>query len=310
MGVKVALYKNILYYRNKILCKINPQLAANRVYKKVFGKSINWDSPQDLIEKIAWMELYADTSMWTKCADKYRMREFVKERGCKDALVKLYGMWESPDDIDFDSLPAQFVLKANNGCGTVMIVKNKSLLNYNQTKKTLKSWLKRPYGYAGAELHYLEIKRCIIAEELLSKEKGHECFSPNSLVDYKIWCINGTPESVLVTYDRTTKNLMMDLYTIDWERMQDEIIGGKHYQRNTGDILPKPACLEEMLEYAKLLSKGFPQVRVDFYVVNNKPYIGELTLSSGYGYFSTEYYKYLGKKIDLSQIQKQPQRKI
>ena len=306
----LSVYKEYLYYRNKLLCKINPKLAANIVYKKAFGKSINWENPQNLIEKILWMEQYTDTSLWTKCADKYRVREFVKERGCEEALVKLYGMWENPDDIDFDALPDQFVLKANNGCGTVLLVKDKHTLNYNKTRKTLKKWLKRPFGYSSAQLHYLDIKRCIIAEELLAMEKKHESFSPNSLVDYKIWCINGKTESILVTYDRTPKSLKMDLYTSKWERMQNEITGGKHYQRNSGDLLPKPDCLAKMLEYASILSKDFPQVRVDFYIANGKIYIGELTLSSGYGYFSSEYYDYLGSKIDLSKLEKLPQKRV
>ena len=306
----IPYYKVYLYYRNKLFCKINPQIVANYVYKRVFGHNINWENPQDLIEKISWMELYTDTSLWTKCADKYRVREYIKEKGCEETLVKLYGAWENPEEIDFDSLPNRFVLKANNGCGTVMIVKDKNKLNRKKTIKTLKSWLKRPFGYSSAQLHYLDIKRCIIAEELLSKEAGHDLFSPHSLVDYKVWCINGKPESILVTYDRTKNSLKMDLYTTNWERMQNEIIGGKHYIRNTGDILPKPGCLTKMLEYAIKLSKEFPQVRVDFYIANDKIYFGELTLSSGYGYFTPEYYKYLGSKIDLSKLKKQPQRRV
>ena len=102
----------------------------------------------------------------------------------------------------------------------------------------------------------------------------------------------------------------MDLYTTKWERMQNEITGASHYQRNTGNLLPKPECLARMLEYATILSKGFPQIRVDFYIANGQIYIGELTLSSGYGYFTPEYYNYLGIKIDLSKLKKQPQRRV
>lgn len=306
----IPYYKVYLYYRNKLLCKINPKLAANLVYKKAFGKDINWENPQNLIEKILWMEQYTDTTLWTKCADKYRVREFVTERGCEEILVKLYGAWENPEEIDFDSLPNQFVLKANNGCGTVMIVKDKNKLNRKKTIKTLKSWLKRPFGYSSAQLHYLDIKRCIIAEELLKQDKEQNSFSPNSIVDYKVWCINGTPESILVTYDRKKSKLKMKLYTPDWEDISDKIISGNHYYSPKEDSIPKPANLNRMLEYAASLSKGFPQMRADFYIIDNKIKIGELTLSTGYGYFTEEYYKYLGSKIDLSKLTKQPQRTV
>lgn len=309
--ILISLYKEYLYFRNKLLCKINPKLAANVVYKKVFGRNINWDNPQNLIEKILWMELYTDTSLWTKCADKYRVREFVKERGCEETLVKLYGMWENPDEIDFDKLPNQFVLKANNGCGTVMLVKDKSKLDIPKTRKTLKSWIKRPFGYSSAQLHYLGIKRCIIAEEILIQDKETNKFSPNSLIDYKIFCINGEPESILVTYNRTPQKLMMHLYSTNWQNISHHIItNSHHYKMNYNDSIPKPTCLDLMLEYSRKLSTDFPQSRIDFYEVDGKIQFGEITMSTGYGYFTHEYYKYLGSKIDLSKLTKIPLKKI
>lgn len=307
----LSLYKEYLYLRNKLLCKINPQLAADIVYKKVFGRSINWENPQNLIEKISWMELYSDTALWTKCADKYRVREYINEKGCEETLVKLYGMWENPEDIDFDLLPEQFVLKANNGCGTVMLVKDKSKLDYAKTKKTLKEWLKKPYGYASAQLHYLDIKPCIIAEEILRQSEELNTLSPHSLVDFKVWCINGEVESILVTYDRTPHKLNMHLYSTDWDNISHNIIRGhNHYKVNNDDNIPKPKNFEKMLEYARKISDGLPQARVDFYETDNGIKFGEITLATGYGYFTEEYYKYLGEKMDLSKIKKQPVRKV
>ena len=304
----LSIYKDYLYYRNKFLCKINPKLAANLVYKRVFGKSINWENPLDLIEKISWMELYTDTSLWTKCADKYRVREFVKERGCEETLVKLYGMWEDPDDIDFDKLPSQFVLKANNGCGTVMIVKDKSTLNTEKTRKTLKSWLKRPFGYSSAQLHYLDIKRCIIAEELLVDNANKNM----ALNDYKIWCINGNVESILVVHDRkgiNGKNYKLSFFNKDWKNISDKTLkkNNKHFW---GGDIEEPSTLNQMITTAEKLSAGFPEVRVDFYTIDNKVYFGELTFSTGYGTYSEEYYKYLGSKIDLSKLTKIEQKKV
>lgn len=304
----LSIYKDYLYWRNKRLCKRDPKLAANIIYKRVFNKDINWDTPEDLIEKIAWMELYTDTALWTKCADKYRVREFIEERGCVDTLVKLYGMWENPDDIDFDKLPNQFVLKANNGCGTVMLIKDKSKLNVKEIKKTLKGWLKKPFGYSSAQLHYLDIKRCIIAEELLIDNNATEM----TLNDYKIWCFNGNVESILVVHDRkgiNGKDYKLSFFDKDWNNISDKALlkDGKHYW---GGNIEKPTTLEQMLTVAQKLSVGFPEVRVDFYTVNGKVYFGELTFSTGYGTYAHEYYKYLGSKIDLSKLTKIPEKKI
>ena len=190
----LKLYTDYLYFRNKFLCKLNPKFAANVEFKKFFGRYINWKEPKDLIEKIYWMELNTDTSLWTLCADKYKVRDFIKERGCEDILVNMYGKWDDPNDIDFDKLPNSFVLKANNGCGTVMIVKDKNTLDFEKTKKTLKEWIKRPYGYSSAQLHYSNIECCIIAEELLPMDEQYKSISQNSIVDFKICCINGIPE--------------------------------------------------------------------------------------------------------------------
>lgn len=298
----LPIYKEYLYNRNRLLCKINPKLAANIVYKKVTGRNINFENPQDLIEKIAWLELNTDTSLWTFCSDKYRVREFVKERGCEETLVKLYGAWQDPYDIDFDKLPKQFVIKANNGCGTVMIVKDKNELNIEQTKRTLKKWIRRPYGYSSSQLHYLSIVPCIIAEELLFQHEALNKVSPKSIVDYKVWCFNGEPESILVTFNRTKESLNLKLYSTDWEDISHNIVYGGHYPKCNELQIPKPECLALILESAKKLSYGFPEVRVDFYVIDNKPKFGELTFSTGFGYFTDDYYKYLGGKIDLSKI--------
>lgn len=301
----IYLYREYLYLRNKLLCKINPKLAANIVYKKVFGRNINWENPQNLIEKIAWMELHSDISLWTLCADKYRVREYIKKKGCEETLVKLYGMWENPDDIDFDKLPNSFVLKANNGCGTVMLVKDKTKLNYNNTKKELKEWIKRPYGYASAQLHYLDIKPCIIAEEILLQSEALNTLSPHSLVDFKVWCLNGEPEAILVTYNRTPEKLMMHLYSTKWENISHNIIDKHHhYKVNYNDNIPKPTCLDKMLEYSKTLAGNFPQARIDFYEIDGEAKFGEITMATGYGYFTPEYYEYLGSKIDLNKIKR------
>lgn len=287
----------------EISVKINPLIEINRCYKSAFNELPNLDNPQNLIEKIFWMEWNTDTALWTKCTDKYLMREYVKECGLVNYLPKLLAKWDIPNEIDFTNLPKSFIMKTNNGCGTCYIVKDKYKEDINKVKKIFKRWLKtNRQGYSNAQFHYLGIEPCIIAEELLPNTGVQKDISQNSLIDYKIWCFKGTPESILVVYDRTSEQYCLDLYDVNWNRIDDKLNLNGLFEFRKDVIIPKPACLEEMLKIASKLSESFPEVRVDFYVVDNKPVIGELTFSTGYGYFTKEYYNYLGDKCDISAL--------
>ena len=299
------LYGDYLYRKDKHQFDKDPKLVADARYRLVVKRSIDWETPKDLCEKIYWLLFNTDTSLWTKCADKYLVREYVKERGCGDYLVKLYGHWDNPTAIDFTLLPDKFVLKANNGCGTVMVVKDKSKLDEEYVKKILCKWISRPFGYSGGQLHYLPIKRCIIAEELLEEEGKQKELSPTSLIDYKIWCINGVPQCILVVFGRTNMLYYRQVYDLQWNKMPEvmNMRSNGHYDYKDVDI-PKPECLAEILNIAYKLSEPFPEVRVDLYVIKGKPYFGELTFTAGMGSFTDEYYKYLGEKIDITTFRK------
>lgn len=297
------IYGDILYWKYRCIFKEDPKYAADYWYYESVGRHIDWEEPRDLNQKIAWMQFNTDTSLWTKCADKYRVREYVEEKGYADSLVKLYGMWENPDEMDFSTLPDSFVLKANNGCGTVLCVSDKKSINEKKTKTELRQWLKRPYGYRGAQMHYLRIKPCVIAEELLVADEGQKKISPKALIDYKIWCINGEPQCILVIFGRENKTYYRQVYDLDWNKMPEVInmTSNGHFSYKDVDI-PRPACLEELLDMARTLSSPFPEVRADFYIVNDKPYFGELTFSAGMGSFTNEFYEQMGAKIDLSKL--------
>lgn len=293
------IYRFASKLKLKLIAYIYPKYLANKTYKSIFHKDINWEKPKNLIEKIYWLQLNTDTSLWTLCADKYRVREFVSERGCGETLNKLYGKWDNANDIDFDSLPQSFVLKINNSCGQIIIVKNKEELDYGDTRRKLNLWLKSDYGYDGAQLHYTRIKPCIIAEELLINDKKDN----SSLIDYKIWCFDGIPECILVASQRTWNDNGIDKYSLsmydtDWNNISSKALNnsGKHFD---GADIERPKSLESMLEYAKILSAGFPEVRVDFYEIKDKPVFGELTFTTGYGSYKEEFYEYLGSKVTL-----------
>ncbi len=262
------------------LGKHYPLKLASMKYKKKFGKELNWSNPQDLNEKINWLKFNSDTSQWTRLADKYAVREYVKECGLEDILVHLYGKWDNANDIDFDRLPDSFVLKTNHGYSTNIIVKDKSKLDIVKARKQLNKWASKRYGIAQSEPHYYGIKPCIIAEKLLVEKNS--TFS-STLVDYKVWCFNGKPQSIWVCYSRTEESVFVAEYDTEWHYHPECSVFTKYY-RDGGDIVPKPKNLDALLETAEKLSAGFPQVRIDFYNIDGKIYFGEMTFTCAAGF--------------------------
>ena len=289
--------KRVLYghYYFKIIYDINPKWGADLIYKRFFNRKINWENPKNLQEKTYWLLFNTNTEMWSRCADKYRVREYIKEKGAEEILTTLYGQWDDVDDIDFSALPDKFVLKANNGCGSVIAITDKSKLDVDAVKKKLKRWMKYPFGYNGSQFHYLRIKPCIIAEQLLEEVGETKILSPHSMVDYKIWCFNGEPESIIVVFDRAPGFTQQALYDLEWNDLSPKVFKADYYKKP----FPKPKNLDKMLDYARKLSKGFPEVRTDFYNIDGKIYFGELTFTAGYGDLTDEYYDYLGSKVIL-----------
>lgn len=280
--------------------RYNPQKCMNHYYQSVFGKPMDWENPKNLIEKINWLQLFTDTSLWTLCADKYRVREYIKSKGCDSCLNDLYGMWKDVDSVDFNLLPTQFVLKANHGCGEVMIVRDKSKLDYHKVKKVMRKWMTEKYGLLNGQIHYTRISPCIIAEKLLENPADRD----GSLVDYKLWCFDGRPEFFLVAFNRgKNHSYSLSAFDLRWNNISS-IVLNKSSIHFSGKDLPKPDSLSEMLEKAKKLSEGFPEVRVDFYDVQGHVVFGELTFTSGFGSYSSDFYDYLGTKIDLTKVKK------
>ncbi|MCR5736918.1 MAG: hypothetical protein K6G64_04630 [Eubacterium sp.] len=214
--LKKFAYPVYIIYRKLINRKIqtNPKWLANRIFFQTFHRKIDWNHPKDVNEKINWLKFHENPFLWAKLADKYRVREYVSSCGLKDILIPLYGKWNSSEDVlkDWDTLPDEFVLKSNNGCGNILLITKqnggKNAIDKEALRKTLDLWLsERDYGKNSAEPHYQLIQNCIIAEQLLKEESSLDFSS--SMVDYKIWCFNGQPYSCLVVYDRkiTEKNI-------------------------------------------------------------------------------------------------------
>lgn len=289
------------YWRIPYSKLLGDKIVTERLFRKFLHKEINWDNPQDLNEKIHWLKLYTDTTEWTRLADKFLVREYVKERGLEDILIPLYGRWDNAAEIDFTKLPDSFILKTNHGSGEIIKVEDKSTIDERQIRKQMNRYLKERYGYYEGEPHYRKIKPCIIAEEYLQMPK--DSFS-SSLIDYKIWCFDGKPAYVWACFNRTKAGCDVEVRDLNWGYHPEKSIFASHY-RNGGGVVPKPIQLDKMLEVAGLLSQGFPEVRVDLYEYNGKVYFGEMTFTSagGFNYFYTqEFLDELGGMIKLPKM--------
>ena len=161
------IYANFSRLVHEAWAVIFPATYAKYVYKITTGKKLNLKTPQNFDEKNYWLRVYSDLTQWTNLADKYKVREYVKQCGLGQILTPLYGVWERAEDIDFNSLPDRFVLKTNHGFGKIILVQDKNQLNIQKTREQLNKWLRDRHGLVSFEPHYWNIPRKIIAEEFL-----------------------------------------------------------------------------------------------------------------------------------------------
>lgn len=288
----------------KVLAWLSPKLLTSVEFRHTFGHSLNWKNPKDLNEKINWLKIYSDTSLWTLCADKYAVRIYVEKCGYGDNLVKLYGKWEKAVEIDWDSLPQRFVMKVNNGSGDIFVCKDKLHIDKQKITEQFDALLKKKFSNYNGEPHYKDMAPCIIAEELLDATK--QPIETDTLIDYKIWCFDGEPKYVWACYNRHEGSVEVATYDLDWNRHDEKSVFTWHYKRAQKD-LPRPKSLKQMLEMAARLSRGIPQVRVDLYEVDDKPYFGEMTFTSAGGFnnfYTQEFLNELGSYIDLKKAPK------
>lgn len=287
-----------------VIGRISPKLVTHIFYFKTFHKILNLKNPKTLNEKIHWMKFYGDTSQWSLLADKYKVREYVIEKGYEDSLVTLYGKWDDASKIEWDKLPEQFVMKVNNGCGDVLICKDKQKLDIETNKRKFASLLKEKFGIYTGQLQYKDIPSCIIAEELLDATKQQ--VKSASLVDYKIWCFNGKPYYIFVYLNREIGGAAECMvFDLDWNSHPEFLIPSKHFAIYK-DLISKPACLDKMIEMATKFSEGHPQMRVDLYEVGGKVYFGELTMTAACGYmnhFTDDFMLQTGNAVVLPQKQ-------
>jgi len=262
------------------------------MYKARINRKLNLNNPVTLNEKIQWLKLNYRDELQKKCADKYRVREYINELGLNKYLVPLLGVYDKFSDIDFSILPNSFVIKVNNDCGGVYICREKNDESISECEKFINSDLLREnYSKFNKEWVYDDIPTKIIIEELIVSKNNK---APN---DYKIFCFHGEPKFLFVGSNRDT-DIRFDFFDTEWNRFK--VING---HLNSRTLPQKPDRFDEMLSLARKLSARFPFVRVDLYNENNKIYFGELTFFhfSGMVRFTPKKYDYLfGRYLDLS----------
>lgn len=270
-------------------------------FKKRMGYTPDLNNPVTFSEKLQWLKLHDRKPEYTTMVDKYAVKEYVSSIIGEEYVIPTLGVWDRFEDIDFNTLPNQFVLKATHDSGGLVICKDKSHLDYEKAKKNLNDSLKRDYYLYSREWPYKNVPRKIICEEFLSDESSEE---NGGLVDYKFYCFNGCVDCVQVCIDRASGDTKFYFFDKTWKLMKINIYG----QAVSDDFtLPRPKKLAEMFDIARKLSKGHPYLRVDLYECNDKIYFGELTFSPLSGYNSDllpEGNQYFGDLIDLSLVEK------
>ena len=249
---------------------MNDKRYLKLIYRAKMNKKLNLKNPKTFNEKLQWLKLYDRNPLYTTLVDKYEVKKYIVDKIGEKYIIPTIGVWDNFDDIDFDSLPNQFVLKCTHDSGTIVICTDKSNFDIESAKQKINSRMTFNYYYMWREWPYKDVKPRIIAEKYMEDTKTEE------LRDYKFFCFNGEVKALFVATDRqkSGEEVKFDFFDTNYNHLPIR-------QGHPNALIPpkKPECFEEMKELAKKLSENIPQVRVDFYEVDGKIYFGELTFS-------------------------------
>ncbi len=271
------------------------------------GCRLDLEHPRTFNEKLQWLKLYNRRPEYSRMVDKVGAKEYAAEVIGREYVIPTLGVWERPEEIDFDRLPESFVLKTSHGGGTkgVVIYRDKSRFDRRRAVKSLARAMKRDIYRLYREWAYKGIHRCVLAEQLLPVDAcARDDLNAGGLADFKFFCFNGKADCVMICLDRDTKNTKFYFFDRDWKLLRYNIRG---IEAPEGFTLPRPAQISEMFDLAEKLSQGLPFARVDLYNVNGRIYFGEITLYPASGLDrnllpATD--EYFGSLIDLNSIQK------
>ena len=257
-------YKKLEKYINNLPDK---QFLEIQYAVKFGGNLINWENPKTFNEKQQWMKLYDRNPKYTKLVDKFEVKKYVAEKIGSKFIVPTLKVWDSADDIDFDLLPERFVLKCTHDSGSYILCTSKQILDIDEIRKKIRNALNTNYFFIHREWPYKNVKPRVLCEEFIGDQYGKIPY------DFKVSCFGGEPKFYSVAVDRQTE-LAFYYYDVSHKDITDIVAREKKEKRNI--ILPCKEKLDQMLELARILSKGFPYVRVDFMILD-RIYFSELT---------------------------------
>lgn len=253
-----------------LLEKLSPLISTKQYielrWRLVIGGSLNLKNPQTYNEKLQWLKVYYHNPLYTTLVDKYKVKQYVAETIGSKYVIPLIASWNNVDEIEWEKLPSQFVIKCSHDCGGMVICRDKSSLNIDEAKRKLKDCFKTNYYYKSREWPYKDVPTKLFAEAYMEDEYGE-------LRDYKFFCFNGEVKAMFIASDRSKKTgTCFDFYDADFNHLPFT-----QGHPNASTTIKKPQAFDEMKELASKLSQGMPHVRVDFYEVNGQIYFGEFT---------------------------------
>ena len=286
------IYNDYFTINGQYTSLLPDKIYLKKLYKKRTGKELNLKNPITYNDKLNWIKLYDRNPQYTILADKYAVREYVKEKIGVEYLIPLIGVWDSVEEIDFDSLPKRFVLKCNHDNG-VIICQDKSLFDIEKAKREITYHFNRNYYKKCREWPYKNIKRKITCEKYMEDR------NQPTLMDYKFFCFNGEPRLIYVA-QVISGELCINFFDMSFNSInisrRDHPCFPKDYE------IEKPKELEKMISIARKLSNGIPSIRVDLYNIDNKIYFGELTFFTAGGFIPVvpeKWDRILGDWIEL-----------
>jgi hypothetical protein len=263
-----------------VLDFVPDKLMVRIQYRIKTGQTLHLKNPVRFTEKLQWYKLYYRNPLMQQCADKFDVRSYVTQCGCGELLNELYGIYNTPDEIDFDALPDSFVLKDTLGCGgnDIIVVKDKSQFDRDAAKRRMWEWVSIPTRrkHPGREWVYEGKKHRIIAEKYLEDEN-------EDLPDYKFYCFDGKVSLYYIRhgYAKSHRDGRVRFYDADDHRLRVKI----DYCKPDGGHVEVPCIVQKMKVYAERIASAFPHARIDFYSVAGKVIFGEITFFTASGYF-------------------------
>ena len=265
-------------------------------YRLIYKRELHLNPPVLFNEKMQWLKLYDRNPLYTKIADKYQVKNYITEKLGEGYIIPTLGLYEKFGDINFSSLPNQFVIKTNHDSGGVIICKDKKSFNKKKAEEIISRKMKKNYFYGCREWCYKNIKPMSLIEPFLCCENN---FNQKGLIDYKFYCFSGVPLYVMASFGEAQKQHINHKYDMDFRSIDRQF---RSIQITDSSMFRKPENFEEMISVVRKLCAEFPHIRIDLYNVRGKIYVGEMTLYSNGGFVNLplEMDRKLGDLTDLN----------